>query len=194
MSPSRDRVLQAELDARDRVGDLAGDELEPALRPFVVEEDAAARVDAVRLAVVDRRVVTEHLGDAVRRTRVERRLLGLRRLADLAEHLGRRRLVEADRVVVDAADDAHRLEHAQHAEAGDLRRELRLLERQLHEADRAEVVHLVRLHLLDDRDQRREVAQVTFDDLECGVLGLDEIRSSGCPGRVRVRTPGSPSQ
>ena len=37
----RDLVLQAELDARDRVGDLAGDELEPAARAFVVEEDAA---------------------------------------------------------------------------------------------------------------------------------------------------------
>ena len=50
------------------------------------------------------------------------------------------------------------------------------LNEQLHEADRAEVVDLVRLHLLDDGDQRRQVAQVTLDDLERRVLGLDQIR------------------
>ena len=165
----------SELDARHRVGDLARHELEAALRALVVEEDPAARVDAVGLAVVHRRVVAEHLGDAVRRTRVERRALGLRRLVHLAEHLRRRRLVEADRVVVGAADDAHRFEHAQHAEAGDLRGELGLLERELHEADRAEVVDLVGLHLLDDRDQRREVAQVALDQLERGVLALHHL-------------------
>ena len=88
----------------------------------------------------------------------------------LAEHLRRRRLVEAHRVVVGAADDAHRFEHAQHAEAGDLRRQLGLLERELHEADRAEVVDLVGLHLLDDGDQRRQVAQVALDELERRVL------------------------
>ena len=93
----------------------------------------------------------------------------------LAEHLRRRRLVEADRVVLGAADHAHRFEHAQHAQAGDLRGELGLLERQLHEADRAEVVHLVGLHLLDDRDQRREVAQVALDELERGVLTLHQL-------------------
>src|SRR6185503_17131634 len=61
------------------------------------------------------------------------------------------------------------------AESRDLRGELRLLERELHEADGAEVVDLVRLHLLDDADERREVAQVAFDELECGVLALDEV-------------------
>ena len=82
-----DLVLQPELDAGDRVGDLAGHELEPAARALVVEEDAAAGVQPVALAVVDDDVVPEHLGAAVRRPRVERRALGLRRLADLAEHL-----------------------------------------------------------------------------------------------------------
>ena len=36
-------VLQAELDPRHRVGDLAGDELEPAARALVVEQDARCR-------------------------------------------------------------------------------------------------------------------------------------------------------
>ena len=112
----RDRVLQTERDARQRVGDLAGDELEPALRRLMVEQDAGRRVQSVRLAVVHGHVVAEHLRHAVRRARVERGELVLGRLAHLAEHLRRRRLVEADRVAVGAADDPHRLEHPQHAE------------------------------------------------------------------------------
>jgi len=85
---------------------------------------------------------------------VKRRALGLRSLLYLAEHLRRRCLVEADRVVVGATDDADGFEHAQHAESGDLRGQLGLLERELHEADGAEIEHLVGLDLLDDRDQR----------------------------------------
>ena len=86
--------------------------------------------------------------------------------AHLSEHLRRRRLVEADRVALGAADDAHRLEHAQHAQAGDLRRQLGLLPRERHEADRAEVVDLVGLDLRDHRDQRRQVAQIAVDQLQ----------------------------
>src|SRR5205823_9434859 len=79
----RDHFLKTELNARDRVRHLAGDELQAALRAFVIEQDPAARVDAVRLSIVERRVVTEYLRDAVRRTRMERRRLGLRRLLHL---------------------------------------------------------------------------------------------------------------
>ena len=44
--------------------------------------------------------------------------------------------------------------------------ELGLRERQRHEADRAEVVDLVGLDLLDRGDERRQVAQVAVDELE----------------------------
>ena len=106
---------------------------------------------------------------------MERCALGLRRLLHLAEHLRRRRLVEAHGVVVGAADDAHGFEHAQHTETGDLRGELGLLERELDEADSPEVVDLVRLHLLDHRDERRQVAQVALDQLERRVLVLNHL-------------------
>ena len=43
------------------------------------------------------------------------------------------------------------------------------------EADGAEVVDLVGLHLLDGGDERREVAQVAFDELERRVLVEDEL-------------------
>ena len=50
-------VRQAELDARHAVGDFAGDELEPAPRRFVVEQDAGDGEQPVALAVVDGDVV-----------------------------------------------------------------------------------------------------------------------------------------
>src|SRR6185295_805330 len=64
-------IQHAELDAGERAGDLARDEGLAADRRFVVEEDAVAGVDAVRLAVIHRDPVGVELGDAVRRARVE---------------------------------------------------------------------------------------------------------------------------
>ena len=138
-------MLQPELDTGGGIGHLAGDELDAALGTLVVEQDARAGEQVVALAVVDDDVVTEHLGAAVRAAGVERGQLGLRGLAHLAEHLRRRRLVEADRVVLAAADHPDRLEHAQHAETGDVGGELGLVEAERHETDRSEVVHLVGL-------------------------------------------------
>src|SRR6266508_694328 len=89
------RVLEPELDRGGAVGDLAGYELEPAAWTLVVETNPRARVQAVALAVVDRDEVAVGLRYAVGAARVERRRLVLGRLANLAEHLARRRLVEA---------------------------------------------------------------------------------------------------
>ena len=106
-------VGQPQLDPRHAVADLAGHELEPPPRGLVVEQDPGHRVQAVRLAVVDGDPVAVGLRDAVRAARVERRLLVLRHLAHLPEHLRGRRLVEADVRV----DDPDGLEHAGDADA-----------------------------------------------------------------------------
>ena len=66
-------LLPPELDRRHRAGDLARDEGLAARRPFVVEEDAVAGVEAVGLAVVDRDPVGVELRRRVRRAGVERR-------------------------------------------------------------------------------------------------------------------------
>ena len=58
-------LLHPELDAADGAGDLARDEGLAAARALVVEEDAAARVHAVALAVVHGDPVTKDLGAAV---------------------------------------------------------------------------------------------------------------------------------
>ena len=85
---------EAQLDPGHAVGDLAGHELLAAARALVVEEDAGDGEQAVALAVVDGDVVAVGLGHAVGAARVEGRDLGLRHLADLAEHLAAGGLVE----------------------------------------------------------------------------------------------------
>jgi hypothetical protein len=102
---------------------------------------------------------------------MERRRLATGVLMDLSEHLRCRGLVEAD-PVVGAADDADRLEHAQHTRATHIGCELGLAERQLDEADRSEVVDLVGLDLLDGGDQRGQVGEVAVDQLDLGNLVL----------------------
>src|SRR5437762_6936216 len=86
-------------DAGDAVRHLARDELEPAARRFMIEEDAADGEQPVGLAVVHGNQVAVHLGDAIGGARIEWRRLALRRLPHLAEHLGRARLVDARRWV-----------------------------------------------------------------------------------------------
>ena len=80
------RCLQAELDARHGVADLAGDKLQTAARRLVVEKNARARKQSVALAVIDREPVAVQLGYSVRTARIKLRLLVLNRLADHAEH------------------------------------------------------------------------------------------------------------
>ncbi len=87
-------ALQAMGDRRDGAGDLAGDEGLAADRALVVEQDAVRGMNAVGLAIVHRDPVGVELGGAVGGARIERRRLRLRHLADLAEHLRRRGLVE----------------------------------------------------------------------------------------------------
>ncbi len=180
--PHHQLVLQPELDPRRRVGDLARHELDPPPRPLVIEQDPRTREQPVTLPVVDGDVVTEHLGAAIRRTRMERRQLVLRRLAHLAEHLRRRRLIEADRIVLRPPDHADRLQHPQHPQPRRVRRQLGLREAQRDERDRPQVVHLVRLRQLQRRHQRRQIGQITRHQLDERHL-LDDL------GRLRVVLP-----
>src|SRR5690606_39495837 len=62
-------LLQAEFDASGGAGDLAGDEGFAAAGRLVIEENAAAGVQSVGLAVVHRQPVRIHLGAAVGRAR-----------------------------------------------------------------------------------------------------------------------------
>ena len=137
-------------------GHLAGHERPAAARRFVVEQDAVAGVEAVRVAVLDGHPVGEHLGDGVRAARAERRRLGLRRLGHPAVHLGRAGLVEADRPV--GGPDG--LEHPERAHRGGVGGELGHLEADLDVALGAQVVDLGRLDPVEVADERRRIGQV----------------------------------
>jgi hypothetical protein len=118
-----DVVLQAGLDTGDRAGDLASHEGLAAAGGLVVEEDAVDGEGAVALAIVLGHPVGVDLGRTVGRTRVERRLLILRRRRR-AEHLRARGLVVA---AVDASQ-ANRLEETHGTDPGGVTRVLRLVE------------------------------------------------------------------
>jgi hypothetical protein len=155
-------ALLAVLDARHRQADLAGHELRPAQRALVVEQDARAGVQPERLAVVHGDPVPVHLRHPVGAARVEGRALVLRDLADLAEHLARRRLVEAD-ARVHRADG---LQNPRDADAGDVAGHDRLLERERHEALRRQVVHLIRLDPLQHPHDVARIRQIEVDELQ----------------------------
>ena len=104
----------------------------------------------------------EQFRDGVGAARVERRVLVLRRLPHLAEHLGARRLVEADALV----HDPDRLEHVQCAAAGNVGGGDRLHERRSDEALRRQVVDLIGLVLFQKAHASAEVRQVMLDELQ----------------------------
>ena len=159
-------LFEALVDAREPARDLARDERLAADRRLVIEQDAAAGVEAVGLPVVDGDPVRVDLGRPVRGARIERRRLPLRRFLHLAEHLGRRRLVEA-RLLLEP-EDADGLEDPQRAERVGVRGVLRRLERHRDVALRGEVVDLVGLDLLDHADQVRGVGEVAVVQVQPG--------------------------
>ena len=148
-------VGQPGLDRRDAHGDLAGDERLAAAGGLVVEQDAVDGEQAVGLAVVARHPVGVDLRRAVGRAGVEGRVLVLRRRRG-AEHLRRRRLVEAGRHV----GGADGLQQPGGAKAGDVAGELGLVETHPHVRLRRQVVDLRGVDRLQQRHQPRAVGQV----------------------------------
>ena len=150
----------------------------------MVEQDAVDREHAVGLAVVPGHPVGVDLGGAVRRARVERRLLVLRRRRR-AEHLRARRLVEAAL----HAGQADRLEQAHGADAGGVTGVLGLVEADPHVRLRGEVVDLVGVDLVQQRDQAGAVGEVAVVQEELGLRVVRVLVEVVDPGRVERRGP-----
>jgi hypothetical protein len=111
---------------------------------LMIEQYPVGHVQPVALAVIHGHPVAEHLRDPVGRARMEGRALRLRSLLHEAVHLGASCLVHADRQV----QLPHRVEQAQHAQAGDVGRVLGHFEGDLDVALGGEVVDLLRLDRL----------------------------------------------
>jgi len=153
----------------------------------VVEQDAVARVHAVRLPVIHRDPVGVELGRPVGAAGVERRFLVLGDLLHLAEQLARGGLVEPRLAL--HAEDAQGLQDPQGTQGIGLRRVLGRLERDLHVALGTEVVDLVRLHLLDDADDVRGVREVAVVEDEPQPLLVGVLVEMVNAVRVKARRP-----
>ena len=147
--------------------DLAGDEGLAAALGLVVEQDARAAEHVVRLAVLLHDPEAVLLGDSVGAVGVERRVLVLGNLLDLAVQLGCRCLIDAAGVL--EAGQAHSLQHAQHAGGIDVGGELRHIKADLHMALGGEVVDLVGPHDADDGEDAHGVAQIAVVQVEVRV-------------------------
>src|SRR3981081_2246512 len=88
-------ILQTGANPRQRTGNLAQTEGLPSQRRFMVEEDAAARIQAVGLAIVHADPVSVEFGDAVGGAWIKWGGFALWSLLRFAEHFRRRRLVKA---------------------------------------------------------------------------------------------------
>jgi hypothetical protein len=71
------RLRLPERHAGEAERDLAGDEIAPAQWALVIEQDAGAGMEAVRLAVVHHAPMGEELRHPIGAARVEGRLLGI---------------------------------------------------------------------------------------------------------------------
>ena len=121
------------------------------------------------------------LRHAVRAARVERRAFALPLVLDLAEHLARRRLIEAD-LRIDLAD---RFQTVDHADRIDLRRMRGLVPRGADEALRGEVVKLGRLDTANRKEDGAEIGDVPvheLDAIEHAELPQPPERIASAPG------------
>ena len=160
-------ILLALRNAGGSQRDLAGDKSLAAALGLVVEENAGAAEHIVGFAVLLHDPEAVLLGDSVGTVGVERCVLVLGNLLDLAVQLGRRCLIDAAGVL--EAGQAHSLQHAQHAGGIDVGGELRHIKADLHMALGGEVVDLVGPHGADDGEDAHGVAQIAVVQVEVRV-------------------------
>src|SRR5262249_3486167 len=146
--------------------DLARYKSLAAPRRFMVEKNAIAREQIVRLAIIDSNVEAISFRTSVGRARVKWRLLRLRHLDDLAEYLGRRCLVEFW-FYSGFTSRFKKSDPSSSCATGRLRWHI--------EADsnvrlRAEIVNLVRLDIAQDRVERAGIIQVAVDEPQTSPL------------------------
>ena len=126
----------------------------------MIEQNTVARVDPIRLAIIDRDPVGIQLRDRVRRPRIKRRRLLLRYLLNETIELAGARLIEPRLFL--HAEHANRFENTQRAERVGIRGVFRLLKADRDMALRREIVDLRGLHLFDDVDEARRIGHVAM--------------------------------
>ena len=172
-------VLHPLGDAAGGQSDLAGDEVLATALGLMVEQDAVGGEHAVGLSVFLHDPEAVLLGHGVRAVGVEGRGLALGHLLHLAVELGGGCLVNLR--LSDQAQDAHRLQNAQHADGVHVPGILRHVEAHLHMALGRQVIDLVRLDDIDDANQGGGIRQIAL--VEGDRSGRDQVVDAGCIGQ-----------
>ncbi len=105
--------------------------------------------------------MTKHLCNTVWRARMERGQFGLRSLAHFAKHFRRRCLIKTNRIILGAADHAHRFKSAQNTEPRNVGGQFGLVKRHRYKRNCPKIVKLVRLHIFKCSHEACEVSQVS---------------------------------
>lgn len=137
-------------------------------------------LEAVGLAVVLDRPKGVELGDGVGTARIERRRLLLRHLLHLAVELRGRGLVEARL----HAREADRLQEPHRAERVNVAGEIRRVEADAHVTLRGEVVHFVRLDVVDEPHEVRAVRKIAVMQEHPHVVDVGILIEIFDPARV----------
>src|SRR5579864_4068648 len=160
--PHAQLLLQPELDARHAMTDSSGYKLDPAAGRFVVKQDAGAGKEIVALPSIDGDPVPIELGDTVGAAGIEPRALVLGRLFCHAEHFARRSLIKTDGWI----HHSDRLQHPRYTERRELAGEHRLAPGGRHKRLRGEVIDLLRFSLVEGREQRALIEQISRDQFD----------------------------
>ena len=153
-------VLQTAGNAPGRQGNLPGDEIVPAPFRLVIEENAVAGKHAVCLAILPNHPVAVLLGNRIGRVGVERGILVLGHLFDLAVQLGGAGLIDAAGLV--QTGGMHRLKNAKHTERIDLAGILGGIKADLDMALCRQIINLVGPNLYYNTHDTGRVRQITL--------------------------------
>ena len=153
-------------------------------RALVVKKDPVAGIHPIALAVVDRDPIRIKLRDAVRTAWIERCALLLRNLLHQAVELAGAGLV--DPRFFREPQDTHCLKNPQHSQCITVGGVLRALKAHRYVALGAEVIDLIRLHLLDDPNQVGAVSEVAVVEGEPGLSLMRILVKVIDPGGVET--------
>ena len=172
-------------DVRDSAGDFTGNERFTATWGFVVEQNAVTGIHAVGFTVVHGDPVGVQFCDRIRRTWVERRGLFLWDFLHQAVQLRGGCLVETGFLL--KTQEADRFQQTQGTHGVHVSGVFRRLEGDRNVAHRAQVVHFIRLHFLQDTGQVGGIGQVAVVQVEFRVrrvrILIDMIHTFGVERR-----------
>ncbi len=177
-------LLQPQLDAAERAGNLAGDEGFAAALRFVIEENAVADEQAIGFAVIDGIPVSRDFADGIGTARIKRRGFALRRMGG-AEHFRGAGLVEARLLLGSGGVVAQGFQDTERSGSYDIGGVFGLIEADAHVGLGREVVDFIGLNLFEDVAQAGAVRHIAIMQAEGDLfmrIRIDGVQAIGVEG------------